>query len=154
MEKKNEVKKKCKKLFENPKTVSVIVVIGLIGIALIFFSAMFNTEKKEDETKSVTDTQAYGEMLENSLKEIIMKIDGVGRADILLTMENSSENVYLEQKDTKTKEIQPTVRGVVVVCDGAENPKVQERVLSAVTKALNISSAKVCITKLTSNGGT
>lgn len=46
------------------------------------------------------------------------------------------------------KEIQPTVRGVVVVCEGGGDIQVQQRVLEAVTKALNISSAKVCVTKL------
>ena len=46
------------------------------------------------------------------------------------------------------KEIQPTVRGVVVVCSGGGDIEVQQRVLEAVTKALNISSAKVCVTKL------
>ena len=62
-------------------------------------------------------------------------------------MDNSGENVYLKNTDTKTKSIEPKVRGVVVVCDGGDNPLVVSRVLDAVTKSLNISSDKVCITK-------
>ena len=39
-------------------------------------------------------------------------------------------------------------RGVLVVCEGGDDPVVVERVTDAVTKALDISTAKVCITKL------
>lgn len=46
------------------------------------------------------------------------------------------------------KEIQPKIRGVLVVCTGGENTVVYQRVLEAVTKALDISSARVCVTKL------
>lgn len=46
------------------------------------------------------------------------------------------------------KVIEPDVRGVLVVCNGGDNSMIKERVLEAVTKALNISSARVCITKL------
>ncbi|MCI1964692.1 MAG: stage III sporulation protein AG [Oscillospiraceae bacterium] len=44
-------------------------------------------------------------------------------------------------------EIQPVVKGVVVVCDGAENPVVQKSVTDAVTTALDISSVRVCVIK-------
>ncbi|MBE6753287.1 MAG: hypothetical protein E7559_02870 [Ruminococcaceae bacterium] len=42
-------------------------------------------------------------------------------------------------------ELMPTVNGVVVLCEGAEDPLVYERVKQAVTTALNISSKRVCI---------
>ncbi len=44
-------------------------------------------------------------------------------------------------------EIQPTVRGVVVVCDGGNDEAVRRRVAEAVAVALNISTKRVCITK-------
>lgn len=44
-------------------------------------------------------------------------------------------------------EIQPTVKGVVVVCEGGDRQEVQQRVIQAVTTALNISSKRVCVTK-------
>ncbi len=63
-------------------------------------------------------------------------------------MDNSGENVYLNNSDTKTKSITPVVRGVVVVCTGGDDSLVVARVMSAVTKSLDISSNKVCVTKL------
>lgn len=50
----------------------------------------------------------------------------------------------------KVKEIQPKVRGVVVICDGGSDPVVKQLVTDAVTTALNISSAKVFVAKMTS----
>lgn len=44
-------------------------------------------------------------------------------------------------------EIQPTVKGVVVVCEGGDRQDVQQRITDAVTTALNISSSRVCVTK-------
>ena len=63
-------------------------------------------------------------------------------------MENSVESVYLDNGTTKTKEIEPRIRGVLVLCEGGDNPVAVARVSEAVTKALDISSAKVCISKL------
>lgn len=47
-------------------------------------------------------------------------------------------------------QIEPKVKGVVVVCEGAEHPAVQERVIEAVKTALDLSSTQVCITKMAS----
>ncbi len=43
--------------------------------------------------------------------------------------------------------MEPVVKGVVVVCEGGDNPLTITRILEAVTTALAISSTKVCITK-------
>ncbi len=43
---------------------------------------------------------------------------------------------------------QPTIQGVVVVCEGAGSMVVQERVTQVVTTALGITYNKVCVTKI------
>jgi stage III sporulation protein AG len=78
-----------------------------------------------------------------------LSVEGAGKTRVLLTMENSAEYVYLENGTTKTKEIQPRIRGVLVLCEGGNDPVTIGRVTEAVTKALDISTAKVCIEKLT-----
>ncbi|MDD2361916.1 MAG: hypothetical protein PHH84_03010 [Oscillospiraceae bacterium] len=45
-------------------------------------------------------------------------------------------------------EIQPTVKGVAVVCKGGDQPLVQQRIINTITTVLNISSKRVCVTKL------
>lgn len=65
----------------------------------------------------------------------------------------SSENnlVIIEQGNgkeaLKVKEIQPKVRGVVVVCDGAQDVAVRQQIIDAVTTSMDISSAKVYVAK-------
>ncbi len=43
-------------------------------------------------------------------------------------------------------ELAPTVKGVVVVCDGGNDQKVKEKISNAVTTALDITSKRVCVT--------
>lgn len=111
-----------KKLFESDKARKIIVIIGIIGIALIFISSIsgINTDKKtETEGFSVT---TYSTEIESDLQKILSSISGCGETKVLLTIENSVEYVYLEDSTTKTKEIQPVIRGVLVVCEGGDDP--------------------------------
>ncbi|NLJ31733.1 MAG: stage III sporulation protein AG [Clostridiales bacterium] len=51
------------------------------------------------------------------------------------------------QKALPVTEVQPIIKGVVVVCDGGDSPAVQQDVISAVTTALDITSVRVCVLK-------
>lgn len=53
------------------------------------------------------------------------------------------------QQTVLLKEIQPKVRGVLVVCSGGDNNVVKEKIVDAVTKVLNISSSRVSVAGLT-----
>ena len=135
-----------KKIFSNPKFIKAAFIVGISALVLIFLSSFMDFSFISD--KSSASVEEYSKELNEKLLEIISQIDGVGEAKIFLTMDNSGENVYLSNTDTKTKSIEPTVRGVVIVCDGGDDAIVVNRVLSAVTKSLSISTDKVCITKL------
>lgn len=133
-------------LLKNGKWQRVIIAAGILGIALIFISNYIGADTRgKDDKFSVTD---YSTKIEGDLESVITKIQGAGKTRVLLTMENSVEDVYLSDSATKTKEIQPRIRGVLIVCEGGDEPVVVERVTDAVCKALNISTAKVCVTKL------
>lgn len=132
-----------KKFYDNPKIIKIAVIIGVCAVVLIFISSYIDFEKTNN-----VDTDEYCALLEEDLLSVVTSIEGVGRAKIFLTMDNDGENVYLNNTDTKTKSITPVVRGVVVVCDGGDDPLVVSRVMSAVTKSLDISTNKVCVTKL------
>lgn len=133
------------KLLSGGKFKNIIIIAGVIGIAMILISSF--TDFKPSES-SVDSVEEYRQGLQSSLSSMLGQIEGVGDVSVLLTIENSVEGVYLENNSTKTKDIEPVVRGVVVACEGGDEPVTLERVTDAVTKALNISSAKVCVTKL------
>ena len=68
--------------------------------------------------------------------------DDTEESIVIVETENGREGLLVT-------ELQPTVKGVVIVCEGGDQPLVQQRVTDAVTIALNISSKRVCVTKLT-----
>lgn len=85
-----------------------------------------NTDRQEDSDESSSKI-----VQRDDVEETVIVVDtGSGREGLLVT------------------EIQPTVQGVVVVCAGGDNEEVRERIVQAVTVALNISSKRVCVTKL------
>lgn len=72
---------------------------------------------------------------------------------------NSTETNYILVKDADgsqralaVTEVQPVVKGVVVVCDGGDDPVGQQRVIDAVTTALDITSVRVCVVKAADTG--
>ncbi len=140
---------RIKKLLDSGKVRKIIILSGIAGIALIFISNYISLGNlrgaKGDEAFAVT---SYSNEIESNLETLISHIQGAGETKVMLTMENSVEYVYLKDSTTKTKEVEPVIRGVLVVCEGGDDPVVVERVTQAVTKALDISTAKVCITKL------
>lgn len=186
-ETREKLKLKFGKFFKDNKIKKLIFILGAIGIALIFISNFIskntntlNEQSQADFSKSIyNDLEKYKISIENHLGEIISKIEGAGKTEVFLTLENGNENVYAVNhtqnnssdksgnksesieseyfsiRDSNGKEngmllkvVEPGVRGVVVVCSGADNLIIKEKVLEAVTKALNISSARVCVSKL------
>ena len=135
--------RKWNEILTDKRFIRVAVIAALGAILLIFLTSFIDFG-----TDTSVDAEAFSDRLKSQLLSIVSHIDGVGEAEIFLTLDNSGENVYLTNSDTKTKSIEPTVRGVVIVCDGGDDPVVVSRVLSAVTRSLSISSDKVCITKL------
>ncbi len=60
-------------------------------------------------------------------------------AHTVLKSSDGSENAL------PVTEIQPTVKGVVVVCPGARDPDVRKNITDAVTTALHVTSVRVCV---------
>lgn len=66
---------------------------------------------------------------------------------------NSQASVILVETDAGKQgllvtEIQPTVKGVAVICQGGEDPRVQQRIVQAISTVLDISASRVCVTKM------
>lgn len=135
-----------KKLVRSGKAKNIIIAVGILGALLIFASSFAGLGGEENGADY--SVAKYKSELQSSLSEMLTRIEGVGSVSVMLTIENSVEGVYLENNSTKTKEIEPKIRGVIIACGGGDDPSVKANVLDAVTKALNVSSAKVSITKL------
>lgn len=187
-----DVKTFFQKLAENEKYRRVVLLLGVLGIALIFLSGFFQDRAAESKAASVsaqtgvTDADQYVKQLEENLADIVNGISGGTDAKVMITLEKGTQYVYAtEQKKSQQKtqdqntgattrnqennsletnyiivkdadgsqkalaitEVQPVVKGVIVVCKGGDLPSVQQNIIDAVTTALNISSARVCVIK-------
>jgi stage III sporulation protein AG len=97
------------------------------GVEYVYASEeKVNTDRVEDTDRDSTKLS----QTDDKEKQIIVVDTENGRKGLLVT------------------EIQPTVKGVVVVCQGGDQPLVQKRIIDAITTALNISTSRVCVTKL------
>ena len=169
-----------------PQKRSLLVLgLGVLGMLLILFSRPTAAPPPQAEAESIT-VKAQSEYLEEKLLALVLQIDGVGRAQIMVTLENSGETVYVQEEkrvlDRQTWESsslaekesseqkyvlvdggngrrqalvetqrEPKIQGVVVICEGAADIRVQARVVNVVTTALNIPSTRVCVEKIKAN---
>lgn len=124
------------------------------------------TEKQEGNIMQNHD--AYTD--ETRLKEILSKIDGVGKVHVMVTYYGTTtSDIAFEKKQnishsdgetTKSEEnsvitsgseplvkgmVYPKAKGVVIIADGAENIKVKKDITDAVVAALDVASYKVCV---------
>lgn len=89
-----------------------IILIAIAGIVLLLanFSEWKNaisekTEKKEEKTVQTDQNDAYVSALENKLVHILENVDGVGKAEVMITLKSSKESVLnkdlSEEKQTE-----------------------------------------------------
>ena len=162
---------KIKDILKDRKNAAVAA-MGGIGILLVLLSNI-SFEKPQSTTLPGDD---YASGIAGEITEILQSMHGVGHAQVLITLEKSSENQYVyEEKSTEDRDTEkiktssqkeyvfidtgsgkqalisatyePVIKGVLIVCDGADDPIVYGEILNSVTTLLDISSAKVHITK-------
>lgn len=158
--------------------VIIIGIIGIVFIFISNLiskdSENIDSDINELNTINSYNTESYERQIEEQLEEIISSIDGAGRVKVMATLDRTSQIVYATEEKyntdnekqsgetayviikksdgtesaIKVTEIQPKIKGVIVVCEGGEDSVVQERIVKAVTTVLDISSSKVCVTKI------
>ncbi|MBQ7203527.1 MAG: hypothetical protein IJS03_05890 [Eubacterium sp.] len=139
---------------------------------LIGLSGAFDSGKKEVTTDDFSYNEYCAE-LEEKTESIIGSIDGVGECRVMLTLKNSSESIFAKNSEENTndgnysknseyvlydsdngekpvliKEYFPEVKGVVVVCSGADNTAVREGVISCISSLYGLPSTKISVIKL------
>ena len=92
---------KFKNLFDGKdknKISKFVLILGLIGIALIFLSEVLPEGRKNQEIKQAEDgvylSYEREEQLERRLEEMLSKIEGAGKTSVMLTLDSSKEFYY------------------------------------------------------------
>ena len=157
----------------------VAIAIFIMVLLLVSeFLTPENTESISKENTEIYSSQ-YIEKTEKELEALLENISGAGEVKVMITLENCYENVfakgYSEKNDSKTdsqkseseeeyiiikngsnneeclvvKVLQPTVKGVAVIAQGAGNTQVKNAITQTVCALFDISTAKVSVEKMT-----
>ena len=161
------------KIGSRDKVVRWLLWIGLVGMLLIALSEILpRRNTAEMDTVTVSGSQVE-QVLEHRITTLLRQVEGVGNCQVMVTLESDSQAVYAADTvsssgadgsasfseqyltvDTDTgplglllTRLQPTVKGVAVVCDGGDNPVIQDRVIQVVATAFHISERRICVVK-------
>lgn len=164
---------KLREIVKKPIFLKVSAAVGIIMIIIILISDISGgddePEKRPADKISFESADIYAAGTEERLCTMLSEIEGVGRAKVMLTITSTEEYVYAEtqktgssqsensyviidngsQKEALLKKINnPAVSGVLVVCEGGDDPKVCEKVYIAVSTALNIPTNKIYVAEM------
>lgn len=140
-------KVKLSSLLSSDKARIAFVVIGICAILLIFLSGQFTDKKSSKEVVQEMSSSDYCENLTSELTDMIENLEGVGDAQVLLTLESSYEYIYLDDDKTLAKILEPKVRGVAVICTGGNDPVVKERITKLLSTILSVSTSSISVSK-------
>ena len=79
---------------------STFVILGIIGIFLIFISDYDFYDNSEKSIDKQVSMQEYKLQTEKEITALLREIEGVGDVKVMITLESSAENVYVQQEKT------------------------------------------------------
>ena len=159
------------------KIIVIIGVIG-VALLLLSESLGTDTSATAESVSVSVDAQEYAKTVEKELAQIISKIEGAGDCSVMVTVDCGVETIYATQEESSydlddnsesrdnsvsyvvlngssggkqalvIKEIQPKLRGIIIVCEGGGNSKVKMNIINAVSSAFDISSTKISVQKM------
>ena len=148
----------------------LVLIAGIAAIVLLFLSTL--TPQSEPQTVqqyTAEETAKLERELERRLTDLLAEIDGVSSPQVMVTLDRTSERVFAEESKTRsgsgenstestlalsgsgkealeTSVILPKVRGVAVVCGGAEDIVIREKVVNTAARVLDIKVSQVYVT--------
>lgn len=151
-----------KQLINYIKRYQYILVVLVVGICLMLLP------QREDQTMQHSGEETIPVDLEQKLTEILCQIDGVGKAEVLLTEANGSNTIYQtdagqnysnldtviitdgnrEEKGLVKQVLPPEYRGALIVCHGADRAGVRLSVVEAVKSVTGLSSDCITVLKM------
>ena len=156
------------------KLLRIALISGVAGMIIILVSDFVPFDESDNRKAGYTDISLYKEETENEIEEILSKIQGVGRVEVMITFSGTEEYIFAEEikaskSDKFSSQMQnefvliekngekealvskvnnPEISGVVVVCDGGYSDKVCESVYKTVSTVLGIPTKNIYVTKL------
>ena len=149
-------------------------VVLIIVLGLVFMMIPSKSGKESSLPSETVPIQQPEASLEERLTEILGKIDGAGKIEVMLTVAKGEETVYQTdsqvtedgenlQQDTTTiiitdsdkiqsglirHKVAPTYLGAIIVCQGADDPNIRLAITEAVSKITGIKSNHISVLKM------
>ena len=156
-----------RRLTDGDRRVRIWLWLGVAGILLIGVSELIPHRAETADPPAITATADEVERaLERRIAELLSAVEGVGECRVLVTLEGDARAVYAATETTDGQSyaeevlvvstddgpaglllttLQPSVKGVAVVCRGGGDPAVQQRVSDLVSTVFHISARRVCV---------
>ena len=147
------------------KKITILAGFLAVGIMFVLLSEYIPTEKKTSE--SSFDEAAYTRELEERLEDLLSRVEGISQVKVMVTLAGGAHYRY-ETEPSKsvlagiegtsftsggqsetvlTSVIAPEIKGVSVVCKGAENVFLKQKVIGLIAGALNLSVNRIYVTE-------
>lgn len=134
------------------------LLILLLGVALMLIPTSDKTESQPEQTAESTQSVDVSAQLE----QILGCIDGVGKVEVMLTVQTGPVTVYQYDSDgtvivTDADRAQigliqrieaESYRGAIIVCQGADSAQVRLNVIEAVSKVTGLGSDRITVLKM------
>lgn len=155
-----------KRLGELLKRYQYVLLVLAVGLGLLLWPSGGDGGETAGEEAAVqtVDWTAQTEALERRLAETLSQIEGVGQAEVVLTLRSSARQILAtdqngeesatvvvsagssRQEAVSVQELYPEYRGALVVCDGGGDSQIQLQVLQAVQAltGLNANQISIC----------
>lgn len=151
------------------KNLPLLTILFVLGIIFLYLSE-YDFNERNGTGGIDFDSKGYTEDLEERLCAMLEKMEGVDDVSVMITLESSSRyqisgnkgnsydadtyvNAFSLQSDSgdgepAVMEIEaPKIKGVSVVCIGAENIRIRERIINLISSTLNLTKNKIYVTE-------
>lgn len=168
----------------------LVFAVALFALFLLNFDSFFGGTERKIPSPNFPETSTAKEVEDKELEmagrlvAVLSRIEGVGRVEVMLTLERGPEYHYANTTDSSRKEtveqdtsggtreiteksdriqmvitrstqgleepvliaeLFPEIKGVVVVAQGAQDPRIKESITRAVQTALRLGAHKITV---------
>ena len=162
---------KLSPLRKKPTPAAILVFIGALGLFLMIAGGGSKSTAHQELAPQDNKSMLYATELEAKLTAAIESIEGAGRTRISITLESGEETVYASDERTEgekranekkhvlmnaqngqqpliEKVWEPEIRGISVVCQGANNLLVKSQIVETVSVLTGVSTNRISIAKM------
>ncbi len=151
------------------KKLMILALLALLGVCLMLLSRCIgSTSSNEPDTNDPIDLDPseYATSVEERVKALCNKIDGVSSTYAVVTLKGGYRAIYASDSQSGSSNSKketviigsgssqkalllgyenPEIAGIGIVCSGGNDPVKREKIISVISSAFNISTNKIFV---------